>query len=45
MSHINLILLVLAFLLFIAAGFDVKYKSFQFGWLGLASLTVALWLK
>lgn len=41
---IHLILLVLAFLLFLAAGFGVTYKSLSFGWLGLAALTAALWL-
>jgi len=41
---LHLIFLILAFLLFLAAGIGVSYKSWNFGWLGLAALTVAVWL-
>jgi hypothetical protein len=44
-APIQLIFLVLAFLLFLAKGFGVSYGRADFGWLGLASLTLALWLK
>ena len=41
---IRMVLLILACLLFIAAGVGVSYKNLNFGWLGLAALTVGLWL-
>jgi hypothetical protein len=44
-APIQLIFLVLAFLLFLAKGLGVSYGRFDFGWLGAASLTLALWLK
>ena len=45
MQPIHLILLVFALVFFILAGLDVSYPRVSFGWLGLAFLTVALWLR
>jgi len=44
-APIHLIFLILAFLLFLLAGFGVSYGRLNLGWLGLASLTLALWLR
>ena len=44
MTTLHLIFLVLAFLLFILSGVGVTYGRLQFGWLGLAFLTLAEWL-
>ena len=44
-APIHLIFLVLAFVLFILAGVGVKHVRFDLGWLGLAFLTLALWLR
>lgn len=41
---LHLILLVLAFVLFLLAGVNVSYPRVQFGWLGLASLTLSMLL-
>lgn len=41
---LHIILMVLAFLLFLAAGVGMTYKNLQFGWLGAAALTAALFL-
>ena len=43
MSHLNLIFLVLALVLFLLAAFNVSYPRVSFGWLGLACLTIAVW--
>lgn len=43
-NPIRLILLVPAFVLFLLAAFSVSYPRINFGWLGLALLTVAVWL-
>lgn len=42
----SLLFLVLAFVLFILAGFTAPWGKFQInlGWFGLASLTLAIWL-
>lgn len=42
---IRLVLLVLAFVLFLLAGLNVSYPRVNFIGLGLASLTAALWLR
>lgn len=44
MSTIRLIALVAAFVLFLIAGFDITTRRVNFGWLGLACLTFAVWL-
>jgi hypothetical protein len=44
-TSIRTILIVLAFLLFIFSAFGVKHNRIEFGWLGLAILTAALWLR
>lgn len=45
-SPLNLIFLVLAFVLFLGAGFNlVSHPRINLGWLGLAFLTLALWLR
>lgn len=41
---IHLILLVFAFVFFLLAAFNVSFPKVSFGWLGLAFLTLALWL-
>ena len=41
---IRLVLLVLAFVLFLLAAANVSYPKVSFGWLGLACLAVAVWL-
>lgn len=43
-TPIHLIFLVLAFLLFVLAGLGIAHPRYQLGWLGLAFLTLALWL-
>jgi hypothetical protein len=43
-STIHLILLVFAFVLFVLAGLRVSHLRVDLGWLGLAFLTLALWL-
>jgi hypothetical protein len=43
-APIRLILLVFAFVLFIIAGCNISLVRVNFGWLGLACLTAALWL-
>jgi hypothetical protein len=45
MAHIQLIFLVLAFVLFLLAGLNVSYPRVSFGWLGLAFLTFAIYLR
>ena len=40
----RLILLVFAFVLFVLASLNVSYPRISFGWLGLAFLTLAIWL-
>lgn len=44
MSTVHLVLLAFSFVLFVLAGLGVTHLRFQFGWLGLALLTAALWL-
>ena len=44
MITVHLILLAFAFVLFILAGVGVQHVRFNLGWLGLAFLTLALWL-
>lgn len=41
----RVILLVFAFVLFVLAGLNVSTPRTNFGWLGLAALTAALWFK
>lgn len=42
----HLVFLILAVILFLAAGFDVKVGNrIQLGWLGLAALTVAVYFR
>ena len=43
-APVRLILLVFAFVLFVLAGLEVSRPRVNFGWLGLALLTAALWL-
>jgi hypothetical protein len=43
-APLRLIFLVLAFVLFVLAGIGVAHPRWNFGWLGLAFLTLALWL-
>lgn len=43
-TPLHLIFLILAFVLFVLAGLNVKHLRFDLGWLGLAFLTLALWL-
>jgi hypothetical protein len=45
MAHIQLVFLVLAFVLFLLAGLNVSYPRVSFGWLGLAFLTLGVWLR
>jgi hypothetical protein len=45
MAPIHLIFLVLAFVLFLLAALNVSYPRVSFGWLGLAFLTLAVWLR
>ena len=40
----RLIFLVFAFVLFVMAGLNISHPKANFGWLGLALLTLALWL-
>lgn len=42
-SPVHLILLVLAFVLFLVSAFNVSLPRVNLGWLGLAFLTLALW--
>jgi hypothetical protein len=42
---IRIILLCLAFVLFLLAGFNIATPRTSLGWLGLAALTLALWLR
>ena len=44
MTTVHLVLLAFSFVLFVLAGLGVTHLRFQFGWLGLALLTAALWL-
>lgn len=44
MSIVKLIFLVFALVLFILAGLNVAHPRLNLGWLGLACLTLALWL-
>jgi hypothetical protein len=44
MPGLHLILLVFAFVLFVLAGCKVTPPRADLGWLGLAALTLALWL-
>lgn len=41
----RIILLCLAFVLFLLAGAEVTTPRLSLGWLGLAALTIAVWLK
>ena len=43
-TPLHLIFLVLAFLLFVLAGVGVVHPRVNLGWLGLAFLTLAVWL-
>jgi hypothetical protein len=45
MITLHVVLLVLAFLLFLLAGLGVTYARFNLGWLGAAALTVALFVR
>ncbi len=42
---IQTILLVFAFVFFVLAAFEVNFPHVTLGWLGMAFLTAALWLK
>lgn len=42
---VRIILLCFAFVLFMLAGCEISTPRFSLGWLGLAALTVALWLR
>ena len=44
-DQFRIVLLCLAFVLFLLAGFNVNPPRAALGWLGLAALTLALWLK
>jgi len=44
MSALHLILLAFAFVLFVLAGFKMGEPRWKLGWVGLAFLTLALWL-
>jgi hypothetical protein len=44
MNELRLIFLVFAFVLFVLAGLGLTTMRLNFGWLGLAFLTLALWL-
>jgi hypothetical protein len=44
MSVFHLVCLVFAFVLFVLAGLNVGHPRVTLGWLGLAFLTLALWL-
>lgn len=44
MPTVHLILLVFAFVLFVLASLNISYPKVHLGWLGLAFLTLALWL-
>jgi hypothetical protein len=41
---VHLILLAFAFVLFVLAGCNISHPKVNLGWLGLAFLTLALWL-
>jgi hypothetical protein len=41
----RLIMLCLAFVLFVLAGLNIATPRASLGWLGLACLTLALWLR
>jgi hypothetical protein len=41
---LHLIFLVFAFVLFVLAGLGIEHPRANFGWIGLAFLTAALWL-
>jgi hypothetical protein len=45
MPTVHLILLAFAFVLFMLAGFNIAHPKLEFGWLGLALLTIALWFR
>jgi hypothetical protein len=42
---LRMILLAFALVMFLLAGLSVKTLRVEFGWLGLAFLTAALWLR
>jgi len=44
MTTVRLVLLAFAVVLFLLAGCNVSHPRVSFGWLGLALLTIALWL-
>lgn len=43
-ANLKLVFLVLAFVLFLLAAFGVNFPRVQTGWLGLAFLTLGVWL-
>jgi hypothetical protein len=44
MNIFHLIMLVFAFVFFVLSGLNVGHPRVSLGWLGLACLTLALWL-
>jgi hypothetical protein len=44
-NTVRLVLLAFAVVLFLLAGCGISHPRAHFGWLGLAFLTVALWLR
>jgi hypothetical protein len=45
MPTVRLILLAFALVFFVLAAGNIAHPRVNFGWLGLALLTVALWLR
>jgi hypothetical protein len=44
-NTVRLVLLAFAVVLFLLAGCGISHPRAHFGWLGLALLTIALWLR
>jgi hypothetical protein len=44
MTTLHLVLLAFAFVLFVLAGLNVGHPRFNLGWLGLACLTLSMWV-
>jgi hypothetical protein len=45
MPYLHSILIVLAFLLFLLKGVGVGHPRIDLGWIGLACLTFAIWMR
>jgi hypothetical protein len=44
MVYAHLVFLVFAFVFFVIAALGISHPRLSFGWMGLAFLTLALWL-